>query len=146
MNVIRALIERCPEGEWLITPNQSVKIGEHSEPRPDVSIFRLENLHTTPVPVSDVLLVAEVVWANSVTVDRGEKKRIYARGGIPAYWVIDAVLPKITLTRFHLGRDNEYRADWETAGAVKIDDPWDAELDLPAWTAMRDDVIARQRD
>jgi Uma2 family endonuclease len=41
------------------------------------------------IPVSEVLLLIEVA-ATSLAWDRGRKAALYARAGVPEYWVIDA--------------------------------------------------------
>jgi hypothetical protein len=75
-------------------------------------------------------------------------------------WTVDdlADLPKdlryelvngrLTLTEFLLREDGDYRASVETDGLVTLDRPWEVTLNLPAWTARRDQVrdSARPKD
>jgi Uma2 family endonuclease len=63
-----------------------------SEPQPDIVLARGD--HTTyrtrhPGP-ADIGLVVEVA-DTSLTVDRNDMARIYARAGLPVYWIINVV-------------------------------------------------------
>lgn len=67
--------------------------GEASEPEPDPAVVPLERPRGEH-PAS-ALLVVEVA-AESLALDLGAKARVYARAGVPDYWVID--LGRRTLT------------------------------------------------
>ena len=61
-----------------------------SEPEPDVAVIRGdldEYEHSHPGP-QDVALVVEVADA-SLDRDRSIKKQVYARAGIPVYWIVN---------------------------------------------------------
>jgi len=67
-----------------------VKIPEFSEPEPDLAIVRGERrdyARTHPQP-RDVVLLVEVS-DSSLARDRGVKRDIYARAGVPTYWIVD---------------------------------------------------------
>lgn len=55
--------------------------------RKDAALMSAEGFATTPV--SAVLLLIEVA-ASSLAYDRGRKASLYARYGVPEYWVVDA--------------------------------------------------------
>ena len=61
-----------------------------SEPEPDVSVIRgkREDYLDQQPPAENVAFVAEISW-RTLGRDRGLKKRIYARAGIPVYWIIN---------------------------------------------------------
>ncbi|MEM6330735.1 MAG: Uma2 family endonuclease [Planctomycetota bacterium] len=59
-----------------------------SEPEPDVVIFRAFSRATRHPAEGDIALVIEVA-DSSLANDLGQKARIYARGGVPEYWVVD---------------------------------------------------------
>ena len=64
-----------------------------SAPEPDVSVVRgspRDYSSRHPLP-QDLALVVEVA-DSSVGRDRGMKRRVYARAGVPAYWIV--VLPE----------------------------------------------------
>lgn len=87
----KSLEARLPAG-WSSRPEQAVRIPDYDEPEPDVSVVRgslLDYRHRIPVP-ADIALLVEVS-ESSLAFDRGKKLLIYARAGIPLYWVIDLV-------------------------------------------------------
>ncbi len=73
-----------------------IVIGEFSEPQPDVTVLRPPRAtyrKRRPRP-EDVLLLIEVT-DTSGPYDRGVKLPIYARSGIPEYWIVDVVSDRI---------------------------------------------------
>jgi Uma2 family endonuclease len=77
-----------------------VRLGEHSEPQPDVALLRhrpdfYASAHPTP---ADVLLLVEVA-ETSVASDRQVKIPLYARSGIPEVWLVDLDQGTITVYR-----------------------------------------------
>ncbi len=69
---------------------QPVRIPEYDEPEPDIAIVRgstEDYAYRIPGP-HDVELLVEVSLT-SLEQDRGEKRVAYARGRIPAYWIIN---------------------------------------------------------
>jgi Uma2 family endonuclease len=67
-----------------------LRLGEHSEPQPDVSVLRrradfYKSGHPRP---ADALLVVEVA-DTSLRFDRDDKIPLYAHHGIPEVWLID---------------------------------------------------------
>ncbi|WP_224245887.1 Uma2 family endonuclease [Hyalangium gracile] len=65
-----------------------LSLGTDSEPEPDLAVVtREEEEHAQEHP-STALLVVEVA-VDSLRVDRMLKGRLYARAGIPEYWVVD---------------------------------------------------------
>ncbi|MCY3023040.1 MAG: Uma2 family endonuclease [Planctomycetota bacterium] len=83
-----ALQQAVPVG-WFVDDQEAVSTGD-SEPEPDVSVVRGDRrqyLHGHPQP-KDVAIVVEVA-ESSLDSDETLKKRIYARGKIPAYWLVN---------------------------------------------------------
>jgi Uma2 family endonuclease len=87
----RVLGPRLPEG-WYCR-GQSAVTTEDSEPEPDLAVIRgteRDHLKRHPGP-KDMGLVIEVA-DTSIRRDRTIKLRLYARAGIPHYWIVH--LPK----------------------------------------------------
>lgn len=91
---IRVLARRL----YQLVPNQYTVSGQcaatyqDSEPEPDFTVARGdETLYRDKHPgASDTALVIEVS-ASSLTRDRTDKARIYARAAIPVYWIVNVV-------------------------------------------------------
>jgi Uma2 family endonuclease len=91
----RLALEAIIPGDWFINSQEPITL-DTSEPEPDVTIVRgnrRDYLKRHPGP-QDVALVVEVADA-TLKRDRGTKKRIYARAGILAYWVINLLEQRI---------------------------------------------------
>lgn len=90
----RVLNRLVPEG-WHVTTQDPVTLAD-SEPEPDLMVVRgdgREYLHRHPQG-SEIGLVVEVA-DSSLRRDQVIKKRIYARAGIPVYWLIDLTARRI---------------------------------------------------
>jgi Uma2 family endonuclease len=61
-----------------------------SEPEPDIVVYSNPDLRTYGTARTSALLVIEVADA-SLLYDLTTKAELYARGGIPEYWVVDLV-------------------------------------------------------
>jgi Uma2 family endonuclease len=75
---------------WHIRLEQPVRIPDYDEPEPDLSVARgafldSENRHPGP---RDIALLVEVVQS-TLSEDRLVMGRVYARAGIPVFWVVN---------------------------------------------------------
>ena len=77
-----------PEG-WFATKEDPITV-DKSEPEPDAAIIRgaVQDYLVRKPSATDVGLVIEVA-DSSLAHDRTVKKRIYARSGIPVYWIVN---------------------------------------------------------
>lgn len=64
----------------------SITLSEDSMPEPDISVISYAG--NDPAPASTVALVVEVS-DTTLAIDLGRKAALYARHGIPEYWVVD---------------------------------------------------------
>ena len=93
-DALRRLTGRLPRrlpADRFLQIQGAVALGE-SEPEPDGAILRGDETvcdGRLPTP-ADICLVAEVS-DSSLAFDRRDKGRIYARAGIPVYWIINVV-------------------------------------------------------
>jgi Uma2 family endonuclease len=74
----------------IVAAQDPVRLTDISEPQPDLMLLRprpdfYRDSHPTP---ADVLLLVEVA-DTSAAYDRSEKLPLYARAGIPEYWLVD---------------------------------------------------------
>lgn len=85
-----ALAPKVPAG-WRLRIPSTVVLSD-SQPEPDFAIVRGNTRtyltrHPTPVDVGIIIEVAD----SSLLRDQRDKTRIYARGGIPCYWIVNLV-------------------------------------------------------
>jgi hypothetical protein len=88
---VRRALERLVPSGWYVDSQEPLTTAE-SEPEPDVFVAREEmadDPERHPGP-QDVALVVEVE-ESSLRTDQETKKRIYARAGIPIYWIANLV-------------------------------------------------------
>jgi Uma2 family endonuclease len=89
-NRLRRTIADLLGAGWFANTGGPIRIPDHDEPEPDVSVVRgsIEDYrHRHPGP-ADVGLVVEVSLT-TLDLDRGLKLSAYARAGIPVYWIIN---------------------------------------------------------
>jgi len=122
-----------PTEEWVVGTDQSTTVDDRSELRPDLVVARTTHVSRTPFPIADTLLVGEVVSPNSALRDTETKKALYARAGVPAYWIIvpDEDKGELALAELRLdGRRYQYATHY-TADVFRTDHPWPVTIDLP---------------
>lgn len=86
---VRTLLERLLPAGWSVGVQDPITL-DSGEPEPDVTVFRgtADDYPTTHPTPADVPLVVEVSHA-SLPRDREWKRRMYARNGIPVYWIVN---------------------------------------------------------
>jgi Uma2 family endonuclease len=75
-----------------------VRVPPRSLPQPDLALLRPRSYKREAAAAPDVLLVVEVA-DTSLRYDRTVKLRLYARAGIPEYWLIDASAETLEIYR-----------------------------------------------
>jgi Uma2 family endonuclease len=140
------LDESNPGDEYVVGFDQSTTVDDHNEPRPDVTVARLSTLQVTPFPISELVLAVEIVSPKSSWLRDTEIKRaLYARAGVPSYWIVvpEDESPTIALAELVLDQQTgqyAYRTHYTTE-VFTTDRPWAVTLDLPALTARRRRLI-----
>src|SRR6185369_14188928 len=116
-----SLLHEAVRGQALVSSQWPLRLGEYSEPQPDIALLRsredgYEDEHPT---AADTLLVIEIS-ATTLDDDLRTKLRLYARHGIPEYWVADVGSQRLHV--FRGPRGDEYEQ------ALSIDRPRDVEI------------------
>ena len=91
IDLLKAALYPCVPSGWLLRIQQTIVLAD-SLPEPDFAIVRgapRTYLARHPKGV-DVALAIEVA-DSSLLRDRRDKTRIYARAGIPTYWIVNLV-------------------------------------------------------
>ena len=106
----QALEAVAPAG-WYVDAQEPITLND-SEPEPDVMIVRGEtrdyrDRHPGP---EDVALIVEVA-DSTLERDRGVKRIVYARAGIPVYWIINLLerVLEVYYDPSSAGEDADYR-------------------------------------
>lgn len=91
MDAIEGLLPALLPVAWFIRCQRAVTLGD-SEPEPDYAVVRgprsrYRDNHPTPADIGFVIEFS----ATSLRIDRVGKARIYARAGIPVYWIVNVV-------------------------------------------------------
>lgn len=123
----------CPSKEWFVGLDQSASINDRNEPRPDFVVYRTRHMKRSPFPIADASLVGEVVSPSSGLHDTEIKRRVYARAGVPAYWIVipDEENGVISLAELRLdGEAYRYETHY-TADVFETAHPWPVRIDLP---------------
>jgi Uma2 family endonuclease len=142
VRILLALEVNCPP-EYVVSLDLSMEIDRRNEPRPDVVVIRPDHVNRSPVPVRDAILAVEVISPTSIFRDMYDKARVYARSGVPTYWVVDPLHDKMTLTEFVLGAAGDYEPATHTDDVFVTERPWKVTIDLPALTSRRAGLMAR---
>jgi Uma2 family endonuclease len=72
--------------------------GRQSVPQPDIAWVKPRDYAARRPEAADALLVIEVA-ETSLQYDLGEKAAVYAAGGVPDYWVVDAAAEVVHVLR-----------------------------------------------
>lgn len=92
-DLVSLLVRRlgyATEGRAIPWPQNPIRLGYRSEPQPDFALLRYRPQgYRDALPTSaDVLLLVEIA-ESSVRYDREVKIPLYARHGIPEYWIVN---------------------------------------------------------
>lgn len=85
-------------GQCLVSTQNPVRLGERSEPQPDIALLRNGNYMEALPTAADVLLIVEVS-DTTFAYDRDVKLGLYARHGIPEVWLLEVNERELTVYR-----------------------------------------------
>ncbi len=95
--VAEALRAAFPKGH-AIRVQHPLSLPDDSEPEPDVAVVRGSQRDYREGHPRTAVLVVEVS-DSSLAYDRGRKSKIYAKAGIPEYWVVDLAKRRVHVHR-----------------------------------------------
>jgi Uma2 family endonuclease len=84
---LNRVLVRTLSDEFRVRPQLPLSLGDRNEPEPDLAVVRAVDRNPDQHPNS-ALLVIEVSGPDSLARDRGVKAPLYARFGIPEYWLV----------------------------------------------------------
>ena len=92
---------RAAGGLWLHSPIDIV-FSEHNVVQPDIVYFREERRHLIDMMAAIRIppdLVIEVLSRSTAARDRGRKMQMFARFGVPEYWIVDPTADTLEVHR-----------------------------------------------
>lgn len=87
---LNMLLVQAVAGEGLSVRVQGpLTLNEQSEPEPDLAVLRTQDVDAARERHPSFALLVVEVAESSLSKDRGLKARLYARAGIPEYWIVN---------------------------------------------------------
>ena len=87
----REALEAVLSAGWYLDTQEPITLDD-SEPEPDVMIVRGETQdYFDRHPSADEIALVVEIADSTLERDRSRKKRMYARAGIPVYWIVNLV-------------------------------------------------------
>jgi Uma2 family endonuclease len=86
IQILTGLLARALGSEWAVRAQLPLTLGPRNEPEPDLAVVRADATSEDRHPSSAVLVIE--VSGDSLRRDRQVKSAVYARGGVPEYWVV----------------------------------------------------------
>ncbi|MGW5643586.1 Uma2 family endonuclease [Saccharopolyspora sp. NPDC003752] len=113
------VLEDAAPGEFeVVGAPFAVRPSVTTELQPDVLVARDEDLTEANLPTAPVLAV-EVLSPSTKLYDLNSKKAAYERLGVRSYWVIDPLVPRLTV--FELDDAGEYQLIAKASGPEAFD-------------------------
>ena len=107
MNLNHLLVHAVGDGAR-VSVQLPVRLPPRSMPEPDLAVVRPRSYRDAGPTDDDVLLMVEVA-DTSLRYDRMVKLRVYARAGVPEYWIVDATAETLEIYRSPRGDSYEER-------------------------------------
>ena len=115
-----ALRAALPPG-WIVRVQNPLALDDESSPEPDVAVVRghhADYRHAHPARAALIVEVAE----SSLAFDRAQKGSLYARAGIPDYWIVNLVDRVVEVYR-NPGPDVTASFGWRYSAVERVRPP-----------------------
>ena len=125
------LEESCPD-HLAVSQANDVQINTRRLFVPDVLVITDEAARRPggKFAASQVVLAVEIVSPSSQSMDSVMKPALYAKAGIPFYWMIETA-GGLTVRTYQLDFEDEfYQPSGTFTDAIKIDQPWKIEIPM----------------
>src|SRR5271169_4136679 len=131
VNALTRMLVRAVGDRGVVAVQNPVQLDDLSEPGPDFAVLmpREDDYRkATPRP-EEVLLIIEVA-DSSLAYDRAVKRSLYARHGIPEFWIVNLVAGEVEVCRApsgdsyasvsHVGRDGTLEPELLPGVAIPV--------------------------
>ncbi|MFH0242763.1 Uma2 family endonuclease [Streptomyces sp. HK10] len=138
--LVEGLRRTCP-AHLRVRREMVVVLGPGQAPEPDVSVIRAEavqGLEANRYDARDVVLAVETVAPDSAIRDRERKPQLYARAGIPHFWLVEEGTgrrPVVHVHRLDPGA-GAYALTGVHEGRLTLSAPFGVDIDLTAIDRM----------
>lgn len=95
---LNRLLVRALADEYKVLTQLPLTLGAGSEPEPDLAVVRAEDARSRTRHPAAALLVIEVA-GDSLRLDRETKAGLYARAGVPEYWIVNLAAASVEVYR-----------------------------------------------
>jgi len=96
--LVAKALERAFGDGWFVQTQSPIGLDDRSEPEPDVCVVRGSLRDYVAAHPTHPALVVEVA-VSGLAVARGRKARVYARGGIADYWIVNLIERMVEIHR-----------------------------------------------
>jgi Uma2 family endonuclease len=95
---LNRLLVRAVGDDLVVRPQLPLTLVDDSEPEPDLAVVRAGDAEARECHPRTALLVVEVA-GESLPLDRQAKAVLYARAGIPEYWIVNLAESSVEVRR-----------------------------------------------
>ena len=106
---LNRLLVRAVGDDLVVRPQLPLTLVDDSEPEPDLAVVRARDAESRERHPRTALLVVEVA-GESLPLDRQAKAVLYARAGIPEYWIVNLAESTVEVHREPDPTTDSYRA------------------------------------
>ncbi|MBF6086121.1 Uma2 family endonuclease [Nocardia cyriacigeorgica] len=134
VTLVETGLRRCAPDCVRIRRAMTVTLGRNQRPEPDVLAIVEEadrGRDLTTYQAADVILVVEVVSAESRTRDRERKPQLYAKAGIPHFWRVENIDGRPVIYVYELApTTGTYAPSGIFHDRLKVSVPFEIDIDL----------------
>lgn len=129
--LVVALEESCPD-DLFVSQANDVQISSRRLFIPDVLVttFEAARRNSGKFVPAEVRLAVEIVSPSSASMDRVMKPALYAKAGIPHYWLVE-IEGGLVVHTYQLDHEEEvYQPSGTFTDTIEVSDPWSIEIAL----------------
>lgn len=98
-NLFILLATACPDELRALTAPFDVRFGPRRQLQPDIVVLPKDRTAADRCPV----LVVEILSPSTRATDRTLKRHVFEQGGVPSYWLVDPLVPTLTVLELRDG-------------------------------------------
>ena len=131
VNALNRLLVQAVGERGVVAVQNPVRLDDLSEPQPDFAVLkpRADDYRRATPRSADVLLIVEVA-DTSLAYDRDVKRSLYARHGVPEFWIVNLAANEVEVCRAptgdqyasvsHVGRDGVLEPELLSGVAIAV--------------------------